>query len=167
MQPTVYARHESAFGPLLLRARDNKLTGLWFADQAHAPQIGSDWKRDDGAGIFLRTIQQIDEFAKGKRRQFDVPYTMSGSPFQMLVWQSIAAIPFGQTQTYGDMARRLGAFPRAIGTAAGRNPICLLVPCHRVVGTNGALTGYAGGLARKAQLLNLERPASLQLATAG
>ena len=167
MHATVYARHESAFGPLLLRARDGKLTGLWFSDQAHAPQIGTDWKRQDDAAIFVRTILQIDEFAKGLRRQFDVPYTMTGSPFQMLVWQSIAAIPFGQTQTYGDMARRLGAFPRAIGTATGRNPISLVVPCHRVVGANGSLTGYAGGLARKAQLLNLERPAALQLATHG
>jgi methylated-DNA-[protein]-cysteine S-methyltransferase len=165
MAPTLYTRQESAFGPLLLRARDRRLTGLWFADQKHAPPVDSAWKRDDKADIFVRTLQQIAEFAQGTRRQFDVPYAMSGSPFQMLVWQSIAAIPFGQTQTYGDIAARLGAFPRAVGTATGRNPLSLVVPCHRVVGTNGALTGYAGGLDRKARLLDLERPEMLQLAT--
>jgi methylated-DNA-[protein]-cysteine S-methyltransferase len=153
----LYARHESAFGPLLLRARDGKLTGLWFADQAHAPAIDSTWRRDDKAEIFVRTIREIAEFAAGTRRTFDVPYTMSGSPFQMLVWHSIAAIPFGETRSYGELAASVGAFPRAVGSAAGRNPICLLVPCHRVVGANGALTGYAGGLERKQRLLELEK----------
>jgi methylated-DNA-[protein]-cysteine S-methyltransferase len=157
----LYARHESAFGPLLLRARDRKLTGLWFADQPHVPAIGSDWRRDDSAEIFTRTVREIAEFAKGERRTFDVPHALSGSPFQMLVWQSIAAIPFGETRTYGDIAQRLGAFSRAVGSAAGRNPICLLVPCHRVVGSNGALTGYAGGLDRKKQLLELETKRAL------
>lgn len=163
----LYARHDSALGPLLLRAREGRLTGLWFADQVHAPAIETNWRRDDGAEIFLRAIREIDEFAKGTRREFNIPYTMSGSPFQMLVWHSIAAIPFGETRTYGDLAADIGGFPRAVGSAAGRNPVCLLVPCHRVVGANGALTGYAGGLERKQRLLDLEkRPAFATCGTA-
>jgi methylated-DNA-[protein]-cysteine S-methyltransferase len=152
----LYARRESAFGPLLLRARDHKLTGLWFAEQPHAPAIGADWLRDDTAEIFLQTVSEIDEFAQGRRRTFTIPYAMSGSPFHMLVWQSIAAIPFGETRSYGDIAAGIGAFPRAVGTATGRNPLSLIVPCHRVVGSNGSLTGYAGGLERKQRLLELE-----------
>ena len=160
MHPTIYTRHDSAFGPLLLLARDGYLTGLFFAEQAHAPAIDVRWRRDDDDSLFTQTIREVSEFASGERHAFSLPFAASGTPFQKQVWREIAAIPFGETRTYGDIASTLGAFARAVGSATGRNPLSLIVPCHRVVGTNGALTGYAGGLQRKRRLLELERMAA-------
>jgi methylated-DNA-[protein]-cysteine S-methyltransferase len=153
---TRYTRHESSLGPLLLVARDSALIGLYFADQPHAPNVSA-WKGDDDAEIFAQAIVQIDEFVAGHRRKFDVPVALTGTPFQRQVWREIAAIEYGETRSYGELAARLGAFARAVGAAAGRNPICLFIPCHRVVGATGALVGYAGGLFRKEHLLELER----------
>jgi methylated-DNA-[protein]-cysteine S-methyltransferase len=161
---TRYTRRESPLGPLLLLARDGALIGLYFEDQAHAPTPESGWRRDGDAEIFLQAAREIDEFAAGHRREFDVPVALTGTPFQRQVWREIAAIEYGRTRTYGEIAARLGAFARAVGSAAARNPLCLLIPCHRVVGAGGALTGYAGGLLRKERLLELERSAALQTA---
>jgi len=165
---TSYTLQESSLGPLFLRAQDGKLTGLFFADQPHAPVIGPDWIKDDDAEIFAQTIREIEEFAAGERREFSVDTGAKGTPFQTQVWREIAAIPYGETVTYGEIARRIGqpAAVRAVGTAAGRNPLCLIVPCHRVVGATGALTGYAGGMNRKQLLLDLEKSAHLQVAAA-
>jgi methylated-DNA-[protein]-cysteine S-methyltransferase len=160
MHPTIYTRHDSAFGPLLLLARDGYLTGLYFADQAHAPAIEMGWRRDDDDALFAQTVREISEFAEGERHAFSLPFAAHGTPFQKQVWREIAAIPFGETRTYGEIASRLGAFARAVGSATGRNPLSLVVPCHRVVGANGALTGYAGGLQRKRRLLDLENTAA-------
>jgi methylated-DNA-[protein]-cysteine S-methyltransferase len=160
MSTTTYTRQESAFGPLLLRAQNGTLTGLFFADQPHAPAIGTDWMRDDDADIFTQTLREIDEFAVGERHEFHVDAGLVGRPFQVQVWREIAAIPYGETRSYGEISRLLGASPRAVGSATGRNPLCLIIPCHRVVGTNGALTGYAGGLGRKQRLLDLEKKAA-------
>jgi methylated-DNA-[protein]-cysteine S-methyltransferase len=160
MHPTIYTRHDSAFGPLLLLAQDGYLTGLYFADQLHAPAIDTAWRRDDDDSLFTQIIREVSEFASGERHAFSLPFAASGTPFQKLVWREIAAIPFGETRSYGEIASRLGAFARAVGSATGRNPLSLVVPCHRVVGTNGALTGYAGGLQRKRQLLELESTAT-------
>ena len=157
---TRYTLHETAFGPLLLLARDSALIGLYFADQPHAPAIDRGWRRDDEAEIFAHALREINEFAAGQRREFTVPVALTGTPFQRQVWREIAAIEYGQTRSYGEIAARLGAFARAVGTAAGRNPICLFIPCHRMVGANGALIGYAGGLQRKQRLLELERTAA-------
>lgn len=157
MHATIYTRHDSAFGPLLLLARDGYLTGLYFADQTHAPAINPAWRRDDDDALFTQVIREVSEFASGDRHAFSVPFAASGTPFQKQVWREIAAIPFGETRTYGEIASSLGAFARAVGSATGRNPLSLVVPCHRVVGSNGSLTGYAGGLPRKRQLLELER----------
>ena len=157
MPPIVYARQESTFGPLLLLSRDGCLTGLYFADRPHAPGIDPSWRHEPDAPIFTEVGRQLAEFAAGERMSFSVPLSLSGTPFQKQVWRDIAAIPFGETRSYGELAARLGAFPRAVGTATGRNPISLIVACHRVVGASGALTGYAGGLERKQRLLELER----------
>jgi methylated-DNA-[protein]-cysteine S-methyltransferase len=100
----------------------------------------------------------LEEYASGKRQQFDLPIGLAGTPFQALVWHQISLISFGQTVTYSDLARRIGSpdAVRAVGTAAGRNPLCWIVPCHRVVGRDGSMTGYAGGLGRKEALLAFE-----------
>jgi methylated-DNA-[protein]-cysteine S-methyltransferase len=156
MPPTIYTRHDSAFGPLLLLARDGYLTGLYFADQPHAPAIDRLWRRDDDDVLFTQAVREVSEFAAGDRHAFSLPFAATGTPFQKQVWREIAVIPFGETRGYGEIASRLGAFARAVGSAAGRNPLSLVVPCHRVVGANGALTGYAGGLDRKRRLLELE-----------
>ena len=160
MSTTTYTRQESAFGPLLLRAQNGTLTGLFFAEQTHAPTIGTDWTRDDEADIFVQTLREVAEFAAGERQEFHVEAGLIGRPFQVQVWREIAAIPYGKTRTYGEIARQLGGSPRAVGTATGRNPLSLVIPCHRVVGAGGALTGYAGGLDRKRRLLELERSAA-------
>jgi methylated-DNA-[protein]-cysteine S-methyltransferase len=155
---TSYSFHETSIGELLLAGREGKLTGLYFADQAHAPQPGRDWLRQDDAAIFTQTRRQLDEYIAGDRKNFELPIGLRGTPFQLQVWQEIARIPFGQTISYGELAARIGAphAVRAVGTAAGRNPLCWIVPCHRVVGKDGRLTGYAGGISRKRLLLDFE-----------
>ncbi len=155
---TIYTQIESILGPLLLVSRENKLAGLYFLDQRHAPRIGSDWIRQDDAAIFLQTEDQLREYASGERERFDLKIDLHGTPFQLQVWHEINAIPFGQTITYGDLAKRVGApqSVRAGGTATGANRLSWIVPCHRVVGKNGSLTGYAGGLSRKSALLDFE-----------
>ena len=155
---TTYTHIDSPLGQLLLTSREGKLSGLYFADQPHA-RIDPGWVRQDDAEIFAQTAQQLEEYATGERESFDLPLSLSGTPFQMLVWHAIAAIPFGQTITYSELAQRAGRSPkdaRAVGTATGQNPVCWIVPCHRVVGKGGALTGYAGGIARKSALLEFE-----------
>ena len=108
--------------------------------------------------VLLRTEIELSEYFAGKRDKFSVPLDMRGTTFQKQVWQALLAIPFGETRTYGDLANRLGnpAATRAVGAANGRNPIAIVVPCHRVIGATGSLTGFAGGLQAKAHLLNLE-----------
>jgi methylated-DNA-[protein]-cysteine S-methyltransferase len=155
---TSYSFHQTPLGELLLTARDEKLTGLYFADRPHAPRPGRDWLRQDDAAIFVEARRQLDEFARGARTDFDLPLALDGTPFQLRVWPEITRIPFGTTISYGELAARLGE-PRAVraaASAAGRNPLCWIVPCHRVVGQDGRLTGYAGGLSRKRLLLELE-----------
>jgi methylated-DNA-[protein]-cysteine S-methyltransferase len=149
---------ESPLGKLLLTSREGKLTGLYFADSPHAPKIGPGWIEREEAPIFAQTREQLEEYASGERVQFDLPIAPAGTPFQLRVWQEISAIPFGKTVTYGEIARRIGSPDgvRAVGTAAGRNPLCWIIPCHRVVGRDGSPTGYAGGLRRKEALLAFE-----------
>jgi methylated-DNA-[protein]-cysteine S-methyltransferase len=155
---TAYSFHETSIGELLLLSREGKLTGLYFADQPHAPRPGRDWLRQDDAAIFAPTRRQLDEYTKGGRKNFDLPTALSGTPFQLQVWREIARIPFGRTISYGELAARIGAprAVRAVGAAAGRNPLCWIVPCHRVVGKDGRLAGYAGGISRKRLLLDFE-----------
>ena len=153
-----YTLIDSPLGQLLLTSRDGKLSGLYFADQPHA-RIAPDWIRQDDAAIFVQAARQLEEYASGEREDFDLPFGAIGTHFKASVWNAIAAIPFGQTITYSELAQRVGRSPtdaRAVGTATGQNPISWIVPCHRVVGKNGALTGYAGGLPRKSALLEFE-----------
>jgi methylated-DNA-[protein]-cysteine S-methyltransferase len=155
----IYTTIESALGELLLTSRDGKLTGLYFADQSHAPRLQPDWVRQDDAPIFAHTAQQLAEYASGKRKTFDLSKLgLAGTPMQVDVWMKILEIPFGKTITYSELAERVGSpdAVRAVGGATGRNPISWIVPCHRVMGKSGALTGYAGGLARKTALLDFE-----------
>ncbi len=154
----LFTRIESALGELLLTSRTYRLTGVYFADQPHAPTIGPRWMEQPNAAIFIRTERQLAEYASGKRQRFDLPTDLSGTPFQKLVWEYIAAIPFGQTLSYSELAERVGSPDgvRAVASATGANPLSIIIPCHRIIGKNGDLTGYAGGLPRKSALLDFE-----------
>jgi methylated-DNA-[protein]-cysteine S-methyltransferase len=153
-----YTRLETPIGTLLATAKDGTLTGLYFDRGRHVPPIGDDWIEDSNAKPFDECARQVREYLHGDRRSFDLPLAPEGSAFQRKVWIEIARIPYGRTITYAELAKRAGApgSARAAGAATGRNPISIVVPCHRVVGADGSLTGYAGGVARKAKLLEIE-----------
>jgi methylated-DNA-[protein]-cysteine S-methyltransferase len=153
-----YARLQTPLGAMLATAKDGALTGLYFDRQRYAPRIEADWVEDAHAKPFDECARQLREYAEGKRHAFDLPLAPEGSEFQRDVWAVIARIPYGETLSYAELARRAGApgKARAAGAATGRNPISVIVPCHRVVGSDGSLTGYAGGVPRKAKLLEME-----------
>ena len=142
--------HPSPIGPLRLEARDGKLVGLHMDDG-----------RDEGDDpVLTATAQQLDEWFAGERREFDVPFELDGTPFQREVWTALCDIPFGVTISYGELAARIGkpaSASRAVGAANGRNPVSIIVPCHRVIGADGRLVGYGGGLERKRWLLDWEQ----------
>ncbi len=127
-------------------------------DGRHPVVPGADWERDDEAFAELR--RQLGEYFTGARREFDLPLAPRGSEFQVRVWDALREIPYGETESYGELAERIGhpGSARAVGAANGRNPIAVVVPCHRVIGSSGQLTGYAGGLERKRLLLDIESP---------
>ncbi|MBT1004417.1 methylated-DNA--[protein]-cysteine S-methyltransferase [Paenarthrobacter sp. DKR-5] len=147
---------DSPVGPLTLAATDGVLDALYMDDQAHRPAAES-LGHAVHAG-FEPVEEQLGEYFAGERTSFTVPTAAQGTPFQQLVWSQLSLIPYGETRTYGQIAAGLGgsAVARAVGTANGRNPLGIIVPCHRVVGSTGSLTGYAGGLDRKRFLLALE-----------
>lgn len=152
-----YRRIPSPLGPLLLLSDGAALTGLFMESHKYGPSFDASWLDDDGP---LRSVtRQLEEYFAGARTVFDVPLGARGTAFQREVWQALATIPYGQTTTYADLARRIGrpSAVRAVGAANGRNPISIIVPCHRVVGTDGSLVGYGGGMDRKQRLLELER----------
>ena len=154
-----YDYYASPQGPILLVADDAGLCGVYFDGQKHFPRGVNAWRRNTQHALLEQAKRELAQFFAGKRRQFDVPLSPAGTAFQRAVWQAISTIGFGDTITYGELARRAG-FPgsaRAAGAATGRNPIGIVVPCHRVVGADGSLTGYAGGLAKKRALLELEK----------
>lgn len=155
---TSYAHVASPWGSLFLTGENDNLTGVYFSDKKHVPKVGRDWVEKPNAPIFTRTVRQLNEYAAGKRKKFDLPFEFHGTPFQLSVWKQIAAIPFGRTITYGDIAKKISSptAVRAVGAATGANPIAIVVPCHRVIGKDGSLTGFAGGMNRKIALLNLE-----------
>jgi methylated-DNA-[protein]-cysteine S-methyltransferase len=149
----------SPLGDIALRIEDDFLTGLFFVGQKYFPRISLTRILDNGPPLALHAQQQIAEFFAGERRVFTLPLGLRGTPHQRRVWQVLSAIPYGSTVSYSDVARAAGLsadHARAVGSAVGRNPVSVIVPCHRVVGTSGGLTGYAGGLDRKAALLRLE-----------
>ncbi len=159
---------ESPLGMLRLAATPAGLASIGFTGETGMPSPGQDWVRDPASPVLRRAAAQLAEYFAGRRRVFDLTLAPSGTPFQHAVWKAIATVPAGETISYTELARRAGhpgSF-RAVGAATGRNPIAIVVPCHRIVGADGSLTGYAGGLARKRALLALEGEAHAQLALA-
>jgi len=158
-----YAVIDSVLGQLTLVAHDASLVGLYFPHHWHPPAQDALGEQVDVSSDGLLTVvtMQLTEYLAGSRERFDVPIATQGDHFQEQVWALLMGIPYGGTTTYGALARRLGdaSLARAVGGAVGRNPLSVLVPCHRVIGTNGKLTGYAGGIHRKRLLLDLEAPA--------
>ena len=153
-----YARFATPIGTLLATSTGDALTGLYFHGERHAPGISAGWIEDADAKPFGECRRQLREYLEGARRTFDLPLAADGSEFQRRVWLEIARIPYGKTLTYAELAARAGApgSARAAGAATGANPISIVVPCHRVIGSDGSLTGYAGGVARKRRLLGIE-----------
>lgn len=147
----------SPLGDLLLVAECGALIGVWFVGQRHfAPGIPKDAPAGDTPTL-AKARAWLNAYFAGERPTLpSLPLAPRGSPFRQRVWRALLDIPYGETETYGALARRLGTAPRAIGGAVGRNPISILIPCHRVVGAHANLTGYAGGLDRKTALLRLE-----------
>lgn len=156
MSVTHYMEIDSPIGKLLLVGDHDRLSGLYMQDGERPFRIGRDWL--PAAAPFESVTAQLHEYFAGRRSAFEVRLALRGSPFQRLVWQALLRIPHGQTTTYGEIAKRVGrpAEARAVGWANASNPVAVIVPCHRVVGADGTLTGYAGGLERKRLLLDLE-----------
>lgn len=161
MNMIYYTEHCSPLGDLLLAATDVGLSGLYFEQHKYfnGPQ---EWRKDAGHPHLRIATLQLDEYFAGQRYAFDVALDLIGTPFQRAVWAALQALPFATTVSYQTIAQRIakpGAI-RAVGTAIGRNPVSIIVPCHRVLGSSGALSGYAGGLPRKQYLLTHESTAS-------
>ncbi|MER6287805.1 methylated-DNA--[protein]-cysteine S-methyltransferase [Streptomyces sviceus] len=152
---------DSPYGPLTLVADDGVLCGLYMTDQRHRPPEETFGAPDDGWS--KEAEYQLTAYFKGELQEFTLELRLHGTPFQRTVWEQLRRIPHGETRTYGELADALGnpKASRAVGLANGRNPIGIIVPCHRVVGADGSLTGYGGGLERKQRLLDFERGAAL------
>jgi methylated-DNA-[protein]-cysteine S-methyltransferase len=153
---TYYRTFGSPIGPLTLAGRGSTLTHLRMVDQTHEPNR-TDWVRDDR--ILPGVVDQLEAYFAGELTDFDLPLDLGGSQFQRRVWNALLTIPYGETRSYGYIANQIGAdgAARAVGLANGRNPIAIIVPCHRVIGSAGSLTGYGGGLDRKRTLLEMEK----------
>ena len=154
----VCTHYESPLGTMLLAATDRGLAGVWFVGQRHGPDSAG-WLQEPQHPVLREAMAQLAAWFAGERRRFELPLDLqAGTPFQQDVWTALLAIPRGGTTSYAELARRLGrpTAARAVGAAVGRNPISIVVPCHRVLGSGGSLTGYAGGLERKTALLELE-----------
>jgi methylated-DNA-[protein]-cysteine S-methyltransferase len=151
-----YRTIDSPIGPLALAGRGQVLTNLRMVDQTYEPDR-TNWVPDDRA--FPDAVEQLEAYFAGERTDFDLKLSLTGTEFQRRVWQALLTIPYGETRSYGEIAEQIGASgaARAVGLANGRNPIAIIVPCHRVIGASGRLTGYGGGLERKQSLLELER----------
>ena len=153
---TYYNLIESPIGQLLVTSDGQSLTGLYMENHNGGRSISPEWKRDPSK--FLDVERQLSAYFKGDLGKFELDLRMEGTEFQESVWELLKAIPFGETTSYGQLARKLGApnASRAVGAAVGKNPISIIVPCHRVLGSGGAITGFAGGIGRKRHLLDLE-----------
>ncbi len=155
---------DTDLGPVTIVADGDAITGLYFDRHARRPPRETFGPRAPAAGDSLlgKACRQLLEYLAGQRTAFELPLDAGGDGFQRSVWQIVSGVPYGRTTTYGEIAARLGdrTLARNVGQAVGANPLCVLVPCHRVVGANGALTGYAGGRSRKRALLELEEPAA-------
>jgi methylated-DNA-[protein]-cysteine S-methyltransferase len=159
-----YLIPESPVGTLTLAADDDeRLCRLEFGEWSPRARAAEIVRVEEADGVIAETLQQLDEYFAGTRRDFDVPLAPHGTLFQLAVWDALRAIPYGETTSYGDIARSVGRpnAVRAVGQANGRNPIAIIVPCHRVIGSDRSLTGYGGGIERKRYLLGLEGAAAL------
>jgi methylated-DNA-[protein]-cysteine S-methyltransferase len=154
----LFIEFDSPLGTLTAVSTGAAIAGLHFDNDRYPPRRDATWRRAEGDLLLGRLQEQLDEFWRGRRRTFDVPLAPGGTAFQRGVWDAIAAVPFGEVISYGELARRAGSprGMRAAGLATGHNPISIVIPCHRIVGANGALTGYGGGLDRKVWLLRHE-----------
>lgn len=153
-----YLVHPSAFGALRLVASEHGLAGVYFAEHRHV-QFDSAWQLDPNEAVLQRAAQQLDAYFAGKLQSFDLPLDCTqGTPFQQAVWQALRTIPYGRVCSYSALAQQIGRPKaiRALGAANGRNPLSIVIPCHRVIAANGDLQGYAGGLENKRRLLELE-----------
>ena len=154
----VQTRYASPLGTMIVAATARGLAGVWFEGQKHVPD-SSGWPDEPRHPVLRQAVAQLREYFNGERTSFDLPLDLQGgTPFQQSVWQALLSIPCGGTMSYGSLSQRIGhpAAVRAVGAAVGRNPVSVIVPCHRVLGAKGSLTGYAGGLERKSALLQLE-----------
>ncbi|MBT2206935.1 MULTISPECIES: methylated-DNA--[protein]-cysteine S-methyltransferase [Actinomadura] len=156
---TTHAVLDSPVGPLTAVVTDGGLSGLYMHEQRHRPQEETFGTPATDPEPFRTISEQLDAYFAGDLTEFDVPLNLRGTPFQNLVWTALQEIPYGETTTYGALAVEIGrpSASRAVGLANGRNPVSVIVPCHRVVGSTGDLTGYGGGLERKRFLLDFER----------
>jgi methylated-DNA-[protein]-cysteine S-methyltransferase len=156
MNSLSYTTIESPIGPLMLAGDQGGLRLVHFATGRHPRSPARDWIED--RKLFKEVIRQLEAYFLGKLQDFDVPVVLDGTEFQLLVWRNLQKIPYGETISYGQLARRIGSpqAARAVGLANGSNPIPIIVPCHRVIGSNGDLTGFGGGLPVKKKLLELE-----------
>ena len=154
-------KYISPIGEMTLSSDGYSLTGLWFTGQKYYPDNLPE--NDHDIRLFDETFQWLDAYFSGRKPDFDIPVSFSGTEFQIMVWNMLLEIPYGKTVSYGDVSEMLRnkyghqTSARAVGTAVGHNPISIIVPCHRVIGFDGSLTGYAGGLERKIFLLDLEK----------
>ncbi|MGB2620931.1 MAG: methylated-DNA--[protein]-cysteine S-methyltransferase [Candidatus Acidiferrum sp.] len=152
-----YFTMKSPVGPLLLVGDERGLRQVHFANGRRPKSPARDWTEDKAP--FREAMRQLETYFEGKLREFDLPLALEGTEFQKLVWSNLQKIPYGETVSYGQLARRIGSpeAARAVGLANGSNPIPIIIPCHRVIGSNGNLTGFGGGLPVKKKLLELER----------
>jgi len=163
-----YDFYDSPHGRMLLVADGDGLAGVYFDGQKYHPELEPDWRRDADHALLAQAKRELAEYFALGRKTFDTPLAPAGTPFQKSVWRAISTVAFGETLTYEALARRAGSpgSARAAGAATGRNPLTIFVPCHRIVGADGSLTGYAGGLDRKRALLALEAPRPALLSAA-
>ena len=152
-----YINHyDSPIGGITLASDGTALTGLWFDDQKYFGDTLTEEYEETNLPVFAKATEWLDIYFSGKDPGFTPPLHLRGTAFRRKVWKALMDIPFGQKSTYGELARKLNSSPRAVGGALAHNPVSIIVPCHRVMGTGGKLTGYAGGVERKTKLLEIE-----------
>jgi methylated-DNA-[protein]-cysteine S-methyltransferase len=153
-----YGFYESPYGQMLLVASGDGLSGVYFEGQKYYPSIDAEWRCDEQHAVIAQARRELAEYFARERQRFEIVIAPEGTPFQRKIWQAIARVSFGETVSYAALAESAGypGHARAAGAATGRNPLTIIVPCHRIVASTGALTGYAGGLDRKRALLALE-----------
>jgi methylated-DNA-[protein]-cysteine S-methyltransferase len=150
--------YQSPLGPMIVAATDRGVAGIWFDGQRHLPDHAA-WREQPEHAVLVLAVAQLHDYFGGIRTEFDLPLDLQGGTvFQQSVWRALLAIPRGRTTSYRSLSQQVGqpSAMRAVGAAVGRNPVSIVVPCHRVLGSDGSLTGYAGGLERKSALLQLE-----------